>query len=96
MPKGYWMVRVDVTDPDNYPQYLQAGRAAMEKYGANFLVRGGDHHVVEGQSRSRHVIVEWPSYAAAVEAYGSPEYQAAAKLRQQFGETDFVIIEGAE
>ncbi|MEM1191976.1 MAG: DUF1330 domain-containing protein [Pseudomonadota bacterium] len=95
MPKGYWMVRVDVTDPENYPAYLKAAQGAYEKYGARFVIRGGDHKVVEGQSRSRHVVVEWPSYAAAIEAYESPEYQAAAELRQRYGETDFVIIEGA-
>jgi len=94
MPKGYWLVRVDVTDPDNYPKYLAAGKVAYDKYGAKFLVRGGEHEVVEGASRSRHVVVEWESYARAVEVYHSPEYQAAAKLRQACGETDFVIIEG--
>ena len=24
MKKGYWMGMVDVTDPDNYPQYIAA------------------------------------------------------------------------
>ena len=39
--KGYWMAMVDVTDPENYPKYIAANKAAFDKYGAKFLVRGG-------------------------------------------------------
>ncbi|MEL7528336.1 MAG: DUF1330 domain-containing protein, partial [Pseudomonadota bacterium] len=42
MKKGYWIVHVDVTDPENYPRYLAADAIAFEKFDANFLVRGGD------------------------------------------------------
>jgi len=94
MAKGYWMVRVTVNDTQNYPRYLEAVQKAYEKYGARFIIRGGVHQVVEGESRERHVLVEFDSYDKAVEAYQSEEYQAAAALRQQYGETDFVIIEG--
>lgn len=95
MPKGYWMVRVSVSDEHNYPAYLAAAQKAYDKYGAKFIVRGGRHEIAEGSSRERHVMVEYDSYEKALEAYHSEEYQAAAKLRQQYGETDFVIIEGA-
>ena len=43
--KGYWMVMVDVTDEANYPQYIAANKAAFDKYGAKFLVRGGQGQV---------------------------------------------------
>ena len=41
MPKGYWIVHVDVRDPEAYQQYVKANAAAFAKYGARFLVRGG-------------------------------------------------------
>ena len=41
MAKGYWIGRVDVTNAENYPDYLNAAKSAYEKYGARFLVRGG-------------------------------------------------------
>ena len=44
MAKGYWVVHVTVTDPDNYPKYIAADAAAFEKYDARFLVRGGRCH----------------------------------------------------
>ena len=34
------------------------------------------------------------SYRKALDCYNSPEYQAAAKLRQQYSDSDIVIVEG--
>ena len=64
------------------------------KYGARFLVRGGTREVVEGKVRGRTVVLEFPSYPAALACYRSPEYQAAAALRKGKAELDLVIIEG--
>ena len=46
MKKGYWMGMVDVTDEANYPKYIAANKAAFDKYGAKFLVRGGQGQVL--------------------------------------------------
>ena len=62
MPKAYWIAHVDVTDEENYPQYLQAGAPVYEKFGAKFVVRGGRHDGKEGSNRSRHVVVEFKDY----------------------------------
>ena len=92
--KGYWMGMVDVTDPENYPQYIAANAAAFEKYGAKFLVRGGQGQVPEGPAASRLVIIEFADYQTALDCYHSPEYQAALKLRQQFADSHLAIVEG--
>ena len=96
MAKGYWIVHITVTDPDNYPKYLAADAAAFAKYEAKFLVRGGAFEAPEGPVRSRHVVIEFDSYQQALACYRSPEYQAAAKLRQAYAESDLVIVEGAD
>ncbi|MGE3876561.1 MAG: DUF1330 domain-containing protein, partial [Parvibaculaceae bacterium] len=75
MPKGYWMVRVTVKDAERYKDYVAANKAPLEKYGAKFIVRGGAYEVVKGTSRERHVILEFPSFAAAKDCFSSPEYQ---------------------
>ncbi len=49
MPKAYWVARVDVTNPDAYKQYVAANAAAFAKYGAKFLVRGGNAETREGK-----------------------------------------------
>lgn len=93
--KGYWMGMVDVTDPENYPQYIAANKAAFDKYGARFLVRGGPCQVFEGPAASRLVVVEFESYQTALDCYHSPEYQEALKLRRAFSKAHFAIVEGA-
>ena len=93
--KGYWMVMVDVTDEANYPQYLAANKAAFDKYGAKFLVRGGQGQVHEGPAASRLVVIEFESYQTAHDCFNSPEYQAALKLRQKFSKAHFAVVEGA-
>lgn len=94
MPRGYWIVSADIHDPEQYQEYVKANGEAFRKYGARFLVRRGNFEVVEGSARTRHVVVEFPSYQAALDCWHSPEYQAALKLRQPAAELDMVIIEG--
>ncbi len=94
MPKGYWIAHVEVTDPDNYPKYIAANRAAFEKHGAKFVVRGGRYDAVEGIKGDRHVVIEFPSYEAALACYHSPEYQQALKIRLACSDGQAVIVEG--
>jgi uncharacterized protein (DUF1330 family) len=95
MSKGYWVVRVSVKNPENYPAYLIAAKPAFEKYDARFLVRGGKYTAPEGQPRDRNVVVEFPDYDSAVACYQSPEYQVARDIRMANAETDFLIVEGS-
>src|SRR5665647_847310 len=77
MPKGYWVVSVDVSDPEGYKAYVAENRNAFRKYGARFLTRGGKSEIVEGKGRSRIVVIEFKDYATALECYRSPEYAKA-------------------
>ena len=94
MPRGYWIVHVDVADADAYKTYVAANAEAFAKYGAKFLVRAGAHVVVEGASRKRQVVIEFPDYEIALSCYRSLEYQAAKRLREPASEADLVIAEG--
>ncbi|HSF96842.1 MAG TPA: DUF1330 domain-containing protein [Thermohalobaculum sp.] len=94
MAKGYWIGRVDVTDPEAYKKYVAANAAAFAKYRARFLIRGGAFKSVEGGARARNVVIEFPSYEAAIECYRSPEYAEAMAHRVDAGVADILIIEG--
>jgi len=94
MAKGYWVARVDVSDPERYKAYIAANAEPFRKYGARFLVRAGRFENPEGASRTRNVVIEFPSYQAALECYESAEYQAAIQLRVPVSAIDLVIIEG--
>ena len=94
MPKGYWIARVDVTDAEQYKRYMQGNGPVFARHGARFLVRAGAFENPEGTSRSRNVLIEFPSYQAALDCYHSPEYQALVALRAPAGTADIVIAEG--
>lgn len=92
--KGYWIGHVDITDPEGYKAYQAANAEPFGKFGARFLVRGGTREVVEGKARARTVVMEFPSYEAALACYRSPEYQAAKKLRGGKAAIDLFAVEG--
>jgi uncharacterized protein (DUF1330 family) len=94
MAKGYWVVRVDVSDPEGYQAYVAANAAAFRAYGARFLVRGGRFEAPEGTARSRNVVLEFKDYQTALACYHSAEYAAAKAKRVGRAEADVVIIEG--
>jgi len=92
--KGYWIARVDVSDPAVYATYVAANPPVFAKFGGHFLVRGGPFECPEGTSRARNVVIEFPDYAAALACYRSPEYQENAKRRIASAVTDLIIIGG--
>ena len=94
MAKGYWIGRIDVSDPEAYQHYIRANAEPLAKYGGRFLVRGGSHEVVEGSGRERNIVIEFASYQAALDCYYSPEYQSAKALRTEASQGDLVVIEG--
>lgn len=94
MAKGYWIVRVDVSDAEGYKAYIAANAEAFRKYGAHFVVRGGTYEAVEGTSRERNVVIEFKDYATALACYRSPEYAKAIKVREGKAAADIVVIEG--
>lgn len=96
MPKGYWIARVDVADPEAYKPYIAGAAPAFQQYGAKFIVRGGRSFAAEGAARARNVVIEFPSYQAALDCYNSPAYQAARAHRLAASEAEIVIVEGVE
>ena len=62
--------RVDVRNDDDYKAYAAANPAIFKKFGGRYVVRGGKFTGVEGESRSRNVVIEslttrrrWPATA---------------------------------
>lgn len=95
MAKGYWIARVDVNDAERYKDYVSTAKSAFERFGANFLARGGAVTQLEGQGRARNVVIEFPSVQHALDCYNSEEYQAALKIRKETADSDLMIVEGA-
>ena len=95
MPKGYIIAHITVTDPEAYPEYVRLDTPILERLGGQFVVRGGTSEVVEGSANDRHVVVEFPDYAAALAAYHDPEYQKVAEIRRRSADSVIIVVEGA-
>ncbi len=82
MAKGYWIARVDVHNDEGYKGYAAANPAIFKKFGGRYVVRGGKFNAVEGTSRSRNVVIEFPDYETGdglLQLAGiSGQHQAAA------------------
>ena len=95
MAKGDWIVRVDITDEPRYEAHIAANAEPLPRYGARFLVRGGQVENPEGRSRRRNAVIELPTYQAALGCW-NPGYREAITLRKGVSTIDLIIIEGYE
>ncbi len=94
MPKAYIIARVNVHDAEAYGRYAALAPDAMKKYGARVLARGGRCEALEGEARSRNVILEFDDYETAKAYYHSPEYQEARQHRIGAADFDLTLVEG--
>jgi uncharacterized protein (DUF1330 family) len=94
MPKGYVIAHATVTDPQKWGEYVAKSKIALDKFGGVPIVRGGRCEIMEGNGVARNVVLEFPSYDAALGYAKSPEYAEAKKLRQGAGSIDIVVVEG--
>jgi uncharacterized protein (DUF1330 family) len=94
MNKGYWIVRADIVKQEGFSEYVKRTPEALKIYGGKFLVRAGNHECVEGNTRSRNTLIEFPSYEAALKCWNSKEYQEAKSCRAGAVDIDIVIVEG--
>lgn len=94
---AYLLVRANVTDMEQYAEYMKLTPAIAEKYGGQFLIRGGDKVILEGpDAPERIVLLKFESIKAIERMYNSDEYQAAIKVRENAVQASFIAIEGAE
>lgn len=91
---AYWIGRVTVSDPERYAAYAKLAGPAIEKHGGRFLARGGRHQTLEGRDHVRNVVVEFPSFEAALHCYNSPEYREALAYAKGSADRDLAIVEG--
>lgn len=94
MPKGYWVTWMDIHDPAAYDRYKSKNGVAFAEFGGRFVVRGGQQSLIEGKPRGRTVVIEFPSYQAAMDCYNSDSYKLAMAEREGASTGDLVIVEG--
>jgi len=94
---AYLLVRANVTDMEQYQQYMKLTPAIVEKYGGTFIIRGGDKVILEGPAvPERIVLLKFDSIEAVERMYNSDEYQTAIKVREGAAQASFIVMEGVE
>jgi uncharacterized protein (DUF1330 family) len=92
---AYMIVNVEVNNATAYEEYKAKVPALIRKHGGEYLVRGGNFVVLEGDWKpSRLVVFRFPDVASAQALYNDPEYQPLKALRQRVSKMDIVAIEG--
>ena len=94
MPKGYWVVRANIHNEDEYYKYVEKASEIVKKNSGAFLVRGGKQKEYEIKGYKRTVIVEFDSYQNAIDCYKSEEYQSALKHVENSANRIFTVVEG--
>ena len=92
---AYFLVEVDVTNPDVYDGYRKLVGPTLDKYGGKFLVRGGSYQTIEGDwPPQRVVILEFENTEQFQRWYDSPEYTAAREIRLSASTARAILIQG--
>ncbi len=96
MQAGFVIFNIDVTNPEDYNEYITKVKPIVEKFGGEYIVRGGTNQVVEGNWQySRTIVLKFPSYEKALEWYNSEEYQPIKQIRLDNAISNGIIIRGA-
>ena len=95
MPAAYIIADLTVTDADKMAQYRVWSTRAMQEFGAEVLVRGGESEVLEGPwTPARLVLLKFPSREQAKTFYNSETYTHARTLREGAGVMRMVVVDG--
>ncbi len=94
---AYVIYQAEVLDAEQYARYREKSTPAVAAGGGEFLVRGGDVDVLEGDAPAgRTVVVRFPSMEAAREWYDGDLYREARALRAGAVRADAYIVDGID
>lgn len=92
---AYFIVNVEVKDPERYADYVRTAPQSIAKYGGKYLVRGGTAQKIEGSYEPKRVVIlEFESLERAREWWACEEYRAPKALRQATSVTDMILVQG--
>lgn len=93
---GMWVAHIDVKDEELYAEYIAGSSRVLPSLGGEFIARGGRHDAKEGRDYPRNVLVRFPTYEQAVEAYESDDYQAIVGKAKAGSDRMITIVEIAD
>jgi uncharacterized protein (DUF1330 family) len=93
---AYLVVDTLLDNPELYEEYKRLARPLAERFGGEYLARGGEMSLKETDlwSPTRLVLVRFPDARSANHFYESPEYQDVLKISKQSARRTVVVLEG--
>ncbi|MDC0216025.1 DUF1330 domain-containing protein [Candidatus Pelagibacter sp.] len=93
---GYAIFNIEVKNPEAYKEYVTKVKPIAERFGGEYIVRGGESKVMEGEwVYPRTVVIKFPSYEKALEWYNSEEYKPIKQIRLDNSVSNGLIIKGS-
>jgi uncharacterized protein (DUF1330 family) len=96
VPDAYVIVDVQISDMEQFKQYMAAAPETVKAAGGEYVIRGGRFESLEGNWQpARKKMLKFSSYDAAKAWYDSETYRAARSKR--LGATSFlnmILVEG--
>lgn len=93
---AYLIVEMNISNPEQYKEYMARAPEAVKAAGGEYLVRGGRHETLEGDWKPHRVaMLRFPSYEQAKAFYDGEKYSQARSKRE--GATEYfnmVLVEG--
>lgn len=91
---AYFIIEVDVRDPDTFNSYAEKATDMVQRYGGTFVVMGGRVRSVEGAPPNGNVVViRFDDYDRAELWLASEEYAQIKPLRHSSAETRQILAE---
>jgi uncharacterized protein (DUF1330 family) len=92
---AYILADVTVTDEAQMVRYREWSTRAMQEFGAEVLVRGGNAEALEGAwLPQRIVVLKFEDRATARAYYDSETYRHARTVREGAGSIDMILVDG--
>ncbi len=92
---AYVIVQIEVTDPETFEAYRAQVPPTLETYGGEYVVRGGEQEVLEGDwPYPRTVVLKFPSVEQAKAWHASAEYEGPKALRLSATKGNMLVVDG--
>ena len=96
MKAAYVIVDTKIEDYETYEKYKLLAKPIVEKFGGEYLTRGGELHIEQSElwEPKRIVIVKFPSMSDAKKFHNSAEYEPVKSIRLGASKATLIIVEG--
>ena len=92
---AYMLVDLDIHDMPGFTEYRNRVPEFIAKYGGEYLVRGGEFEVIEGDWKpNRLVLFKFPNRQAIRDMFADPNYKKLAEVRFRTSKSIVVSVDG--